>query len=137
MRVSLSSVILIAVLAFAEMPAAQQQRQDASRLRPVEAFDCNRNDLTSYIGVVVAYRREVGQTTIDIRTDWETTERVTVRHPGSDDPSNSYRIAGRPFTATDWARIEQSRGVVRAGTRAAAWVCADGRVMVDWNVPKA
>ena len=60
--------------------------------------------------------------------------RWTLRHPGTDDPSAHFRMLGEPFTAADWNRIEVKKGVLRDGTRAAAWVCSDGRVMVDWGV---
>ena len=43
-------------------------------------------------------------------------------------------MTGAPFTGADWSRIESRKGVLRAGTRAAAWVCSDGKVMVDWGV---
>lgn len=109
---------------------------DQTRQRPPEAFACAPNDLTVYTGVVTRYQRERGVTTLRIRTDWETTEDVTLRHPGTDDPSASFRYAGKPFTAADWVRVERSKGVLRAGIRAAAWVCADGKVLVDWSVPK-
>ena len=111
-------------------PAHSQTRQ-----RPPEEFACPRNDLTVYTGVVTRYERRLGRTTLRISTDWDTTEDVTLTHAGTDDASALYRYMGKPFTASDWARIEQSKGVLRTGTRAAAWVCADGKVMVDWGVP--
>lgn len=111
-------------------PAPEQTRQ-----RSPEAFACPRNDLTVYTGVVTRYERQLGRTTLRISTDWDTTEDVTLTHAGTDDASASYRYMGKPFTASDWARIEQSKGVLRTGIRAAAWVCTDGKVMVDWGVP--
>ena len=44
-------------------------------------------------------------------------------------------MQGEPFTPAEWSRIESRKGVLREGTRASAWVCADGRVMVDWACP--
>lgn len=106
----------------------------ASRQRPPATFSCPANNLTSYTGVVTRYSRATGQTTLRICTDWDTTEDVTLVHAGTDDPSAQFQMNGAPFTPADWARIEQRTGVLREGTRAAAWVCADGQVMVDWNV---
>ena len=108
------------------------QRQ--GRQRAPESFACDRNNLTVYTGVVSDYRRGAGTTTLRIRTDSDTTEQVTLKHPGTDDPSRLFRMLGEPFTPADWSRIESRKGVLRAGTRAAAWVCSDGRVMVDWGV---
>jgi hypothetical protein len=82
---------------------------------------------------VVGYSRTKDRTSLRIRTDWDTTERVTVRHPGSDDPMPWFRYAGGPFADSDWSRIEVRKGRLREGIRATAWVCLDGRVVVDWQ----
>jgi hypothetical protein len=107
-----------------------------SRQRPPEGVPCAANDLTAYTGVVIAYQRGREQTTMRIRTDWATTEDVTVSHGGESDPRAVFRYAGKPFTEKDWARIELPNGSVRSDTRATAWVCADRTVLVDWSVPK-
>lgn len=106
------------------------------RRYPLADFSCRADDLTSYTGSVSAYRRETGRTRLTIHTDWDTDEPVVLRHPGTKDPSGSFRIDGRPFTASDWTRIERSAGVLRGGMRATAWVCADGRVVLDWSAPR-
>ena len=124
------------MIAAASAGLPQRRVPEAARSRPPEQFACHRNDLTSYTGVVIAYTRETGRTTLRIRTDWETTEQVTLKHSGSDDPSAFYRIGGQPFTPADWSRIERSKGAVRPGMRASAWVCADGKTMIDWDVPR-
>jgi hypothetical protein len=107
--------------------------QSRGRQRAPEAFACDRNNLTVYTGVVSSYQRRVGTTTLRIRTDEDTTEQVSVKHPGTDDPSAHFRMMTEPFTPADWSRIESKKGVLRAGTRAAAWVCSDGGVMIDWG----
>jgi len=107
-----------------------------TRQRPPEGFTCALNDITVYTGVVTRYRRERGQTTLRISTDWDTTENVTVTHADTDDPSASFRYAGKPFTTPDWTRIEKSKGVLLDGVRASAWVCTNGKVLIDWGVPK-
>ena len=134
---SVAIAVSLATLACAAAPDDLQNRRAAqSRQRPPEAFACASNDLTAYTGVVVRYQRERERTTLRIRTDWDTNEDVTVTHPGAADAAALYRYAGRPFTATDWARIESSPGVLRPSTRATAWVCSDGKVLIDWAVPK-
>ena len=124
-------VVVAALLATVSIDAAAQRE---SRQRAPQTFACDRNNLTSYTGVVTNYQRRVGETTLRIRTDADTNEQVSLKHPGSDDPSALFRMLGEPFTAADWNKIESRKGVLRAGTRAAAWVCSDGRVMVDWGV---
>ena len=132
------SVLVFVVLLGGAACADGQPRQapSTSRMRAPETFACNRNDLTNYVGVVIGYSRELNRTTLRIRTDSETTESVTLRHPGTDDPSALFRFGGKPFAASDWARIERSKGVLMPATRAVAWVCTDGQVMVDWEAPK-
>ena len=48
-------------------------------------------------------------------------------------PSRFFLIDGTPFTSRDWSRLEVKKGVLRKGMSAAAWVCADGKVVVDWR----
>ena len=84
------------------------------------------------------YSRRAGQTEVKIRTDWQTTESVRLKHPGSDDPSRWFLIERQPFTAADWPRIELAPGRLRPGLRVAAWVCDDGRnATLDWAPPRA
>jgi hypothetical protein len=113
--------------------AHSQGEQHGGRQRAPESFACDRNNLTVYTGVVISYQRRVGTTTLRIRTDEDTTERVSLSHPGTDDPSPFFRMMTERFTPADWNTIEERKGVLRKGTRAAAWVCSTGRVMVDWG----
>jgi len=133
---SLGSAVFLLALSVTASGQERRRAPEQSRQRAPAGFVCDRNDLTVYTGVVSRYQRAHGRTTLRIRTDWETTEAVTVTHRGGDDPSPSFRYKGKPFTAEDWARIEKSKGVLRPGLRAAAWVCGDGKVLVDWGAPK-
>jgi hypothetical protein len=131
-----SAIALTALLLVAVVEGHQARRaQEGARQRAPESFACDRNNLTVYTGAVRSYRRQTGSTTLTIRTDYDTTEQVSLTHPGTDDPSRFFRMQGEPFTPAEWSRIESRKGVLREGTRASAWVCADGRVMVDWGVP--
>lgn len=136
---ALSQVLaVVGLLSLSTLSEPQRARPapDSSRQQPPKGFACARNDLTVYTGVVLSYRRELGRTMLSIRTDWDTTEQVTLRHAGTDDPSTFFRLLGKPFTATDWPRIERSKGVLRPAVRAAAWVCTSGMVLVEWEVPR-
>ena len=135
---SVAIAVLLATLACAAAPDDLQDRSAADnrangRPRHSRAMP---NDLTAYTGLVSRYQRERERTTLRIRTDWNTNEDVVVPHNGAADAAASFRYAGQPFTAKDWERIESSAGVLRPSTRATAWVCNDGKVMVDWAVPK-
>jgi hypothetical protein len=115
---------------------SQTQPGDPQRERPSKFVTCPRDHLTNYSGIVVAYRRENGRTLLTIRTDWETTERVELKHPGSDDPSRWFLLQGRPFAPDDWKEVEVERGRLHPKMRATAWVCDDGsNPVVDWKRP--
>lgn len=126
--------VMLGVVLAASASAGGERPQ---RVAPPDSTGCSRDHLTLYSGLVIAYRREVGRTTLRIRTDWDTTETVTLRHPGSKDPSAAFLIDRAAFTAADWARIEASPGTLKQAMRAAAWVCDDGGpTVVDWQPPR-
>lgn len=123
----MTAVLLAVVLAGAlEKPA--------SRLAPAPPVSCPRDQLTSYTGRVISYRRTPEALSLTIRTDWDTTEKVRLAPPALD----HLRLGGVPFTADDWVRIEGSPGHHRRELRATAWVCEDGRPpLIDWQPPGA
>ncbi len=104
----------------------------AVRIMPPAGLPCDRNHLTSYSGEVSSYRRLPERTELSIRTWSDALEPIVLSHPGADITSR-YLLFGAPFAAADWARIESSPGVLRPGTRATAWVCDDGKSVVDWR----
>ena len=105
------------------MPALVQA---TGRVMAPPSLACDRNQLTSYFGKVVGYKRLEAGAWLRIATDYGTIEEVTAR---------DFLYRGQPFTARDWARIERKPGELRDGVRATAWVCSDGRTppLVDWN----
>ena len=119
------------------MPADTRAQPSEARQRPPPSAECPRDHLTVYSGVVLRYQRSLGLTKLRIRTDWDTTEDAHIKHPGSNDPSAWFLMEGKRFEPADWGRIEERPGTLRAGMRAAAWVCDDGRnPVVDWNPPR-
>jgi hypothetical protein len=129
--------MLLVVVAAALTAAAASAEPPTGRLMPPDAVTCPRDHLTSYTGQVVRYGRSKGRTDVRIRTDWDTTEEVSISHPGSDDPSRWFLVHGRRFQPADWSLIEERAGRLHAGMRAAAWVCDDDRnPIVDWDAPR-
>lgn len=136
----LCSAILAAALLACSAPALAQTPESLvreGRMIPPARLTCPRDQLTSYTGQAIGFTREPGVTAITLHTDWDTTETVLIRHPGTDDPSARFLIGGRPFSQDDWALIEAAHGKLRDGLRATAWVCGDGvtPVLVDWQLP--
>lgn len=106
------------------------------RIGPPASLKCERSDVTLYDGRVLAYRRQRGKTFLRVRTSFDTTEEVTIRHPGTDDPSRFYLINSEAFTPADWKRIETRKGVLKSGMHANIWVCRDNpsiQPVVDWR----
>jgi hypothetical protein len=135
---TLAVVALLSVSTFVSVAGAARfpQRQPQGRVRPSPELKCDRSDLTLYDGRVIAYRRRRGSTFLRIRTNFDTTEEVTISHPATDDPSKFYLINGKPFTRSDWRRIERSSRVLIKGMRANVWVCRDNpaiQPVVDWQ----
>jgi hypothetical protein len=133
---SLVSTILIALITLTVVGDALSLNQGRGRVRPLPQLKCDRNDLTLYDGRVVSYRRRKGSTFLRIRTNFDTTEDVTIRHSGTDDPTEFYLLNGRAFEKRDWRRIEQREKVLRRGMRANAWVCRGNpsiQPVVDWR----
>ncbi|MDP2004960.1 MAG: hypothetical protein Q8K45_04730 [Rubrivivax sp.] len=127
-----------ALLLAALLPLAASAQAPGGRVMPPPGGACPPDHLTLYAGSVLKYSRRPGQTEVQIRTDWQTTESVRLKHPGSDDPSRWFLIDRQPFTAADWPRIELKAGQLRPDMRVAAWVCDDGRnATLDWAPPRA
>lgn len=126
-------VIAVMLLAASGVLLVAQER---GRVASPSGLKCDRNDVTLYDGKVLVYRRRKGSTFLRIRTNFDTTEEVIIRHPGATDASKFYRLNGQPFLRGDWSKIEKRRGVLKAGMRANVWVCRGNpsvQPMVDWQ----
>jgi hypothetical protein len=128
--------VRIFTLMFVVLFPALSMGQEPRRIGPPAALKCDRSDVTLYDGRVLAYRRRKGKTFLRIRTSFDTTEEVNIRHPGTDDPSKFYLINGETFMRDDWKRIETRKGVLKSGMHANVWVCRENpsvQPVVDWK----
>jgi hypothetical protein len=129
-----NTVGVLTLIAVAAGPAGGAAPQ--ARIAPPDRLDCPRDQLTVFTGRVLSMRRERDRTIIEIRTDWDTSERVAVNHPKTGDPSPWFLLSAAPFRAGDWRRIESAPNQLRPSVRASAWVCADGRnPVIQWDSP--
>ena len=122
---------LLALLALAlAAPGLVQARPAGGRVMAPAQAQCPNDDLTSYFGKVIGYKRDRAGVWLRIATDYDTVEEVSA--PAD---TRRFQYQGKPFTAKDWPRIERKPGVILAGTRVTVWVCGDGRhpVLLDWN----
>jgi len=117
----------------ASEPTSSSSASRGGRLAPPAAVECDRNQLTSHAGRVRSYERRRDSTVLVLETSAGTTEKLTVRHPGSDDPSRYFMIDGTAFTPRDWPRIEGKKQRLLPKMSAIAWVCSNGTTYVDWR----
>jgi hypothetical protein len=123
----LAAALFLAAAALAADAASQP------RIAPPQGVECPRDRLTAYVGTVTRLARERDRTTLDIRTDWDTSERVIIAHP-AEGPERWFLLRAKPFGAEGWKAIESAPGQLRPGIRASAWVCEGGtNPIVDWN----
>ena len=110
--------------------------QRGGRVAAPKGLKCGLDNLTLYDGVVVAYERKSGSTFLRIDTNFDTTEEVTLKHPGTDDPSSLFLINGEAFGVADWQKVEGAKYKLRPGMRANVWVCVGDpavQPVVDWR----
>jgi len=134
------SFLLVALLATCGCSRAEQLQdvpRQGGRLAPSPSVTCDRNQLTSWTGVVSGYRRDSDSTWLRISTDEDTVEETTLDHPDQPDASAHFKLWGEPFQETDWPVIEETPGVLHPGMRATAWICEDGKTppVIDWQPP--
>lgn len=114
----------------------ERGEQRGGRVAPPPGLKCDLNNLTLYDGEVVKYERKPGSTYLRIETNFDTTEEVTLKHPGTDDPAALFLINAGPFKPSDWAKIERAKRKLRPGLRANVWVCVGNpsiQPVVDWR----
>ena len=131
-------MLALALSAFAaHNRVAPPGAQRGGRLAPPPGLACPVNSLTVYEGRVTAYRRRAASTYLRVRTDFDTTEHVTIRHRREGSPARWFLLEAEPFKAEDWARVESRRGRLRPNMRAHVWVCENGSMnpVVDWRPP--
>lgn len=107
----------------------------AQRVMPPEVLTCDRNDLTSFTGVVERYKRESGTIELRVATDDGTHEAFQFILGENKQWPARFLINGAEFSESDWDSIEISEGHLRSGMRVIIWVCLDGatRPVVDWR----
>ncbi|QYJ86882.1 hypothetical protein K0I73_03830 [Shewanella mesophila] len=105
------------------------------RLRPPQSITCSPNQLTSWQGVLVNYRRDDRILSTLINTFDGTQESLIITYQLED-----FLIDGQPFSVDDWVKIESAKGVVRPQVSVRVWLCHKGDKMqgavIDWQSPK-
>src|SRR4029078_7116974 len=79
---------------------------EAQRIRPPDSIKCPRNDLTSFTGKVLSYKRLPGKIVLRMKTDENTKEHFTLNFQESESPGQWFLLYGEPFKQNDLSLIE-------------------------------
>ena len=128
-------ILLAGILLLGITEAQDGNGRRMGRLAPSVLISCDHNQLTSWTGTVSGYKKLAETSWLEISTDSDTIEQVSIEHAGSEDASAYYLLWGEPFKPTDWKAIETAPGVLISGMRATAWICTDGVTppVIDWQ----
>jgi hypothetical protein len=99
-------------------------------------LNCDRNQLTSFTGVVTGWMRNDAEARLRMNTDAETRESFTLRFEKGTPPEKWFLLGGQVFRPEDWVKVEAAPGRLRPGVGATVWVC-EGSVnpTIDWRLP--
>jgi rhodanese-related sulfurtransferase len=103
-----------------------ESRRDGGVAAPA-AVSCS-GELRKVEGLVTGYLRAQDKTLLTIGE-----AKIELAHRGGDDPSRFFLVHASPFASNDWNRVEASKGKLREGMRATAWICAGGATIIDWQ----
>lgn len=127
---SLSLLLLLA------NPGTTEAREPI-RHAPPEASLCERNQLTSYSGVLSAYRVGPPGLQVEIATGWGSVETVVLPLADPVQPEAAFLLHSKPFGISDWSAIESKPGnrTPRPEIGLIAWVCLDNETatLIDWR----
>lgn len=120
------NIFLAVLLTLLAEPVTAQR----GRYMPPDAVGCDRNNLTSYIGEVTRYNRDASGIRITLKTDDGTVEDVGFG------PGDKILLNGVEMQESEWRKVEEKTGKLKAGMRAIAWICRGGRPVLDWRPPQ-
>ncbi len=120
---------------FGNLPSKDSKSQDKrTAIRDIEG--CSRDQTTFYKGKVLSFRRTTKSTEITVRTEWDTTEKLT--QPNEGRPID-FRLDDRPIKDAEWKRITSALAAHTQPVGATVWICRkeDKEIlkMIDWTLP--
>lgn len=118
---------------------AQQDPAAGGRVALPSIEGCSPNATRYFSGEVRSFRRTDEAVEITLRTDWDSTKKLT--QPAPNAAKIVYQFRGKAMKDGDWSAVEDGEGKVRPGMRAAVSVCMeDGKEVIrviNWGVPEA
>jgi hypothetical protein len=131
MRSGLSYIIIL-------MSMLGSSTAQAERLLVPDYVSCDRNNLTSWTGQVVAYTHHDLKTVITLDTDDGTTETLTLEPSQTAALTAQYYVHGKHFELADWAKIENEDRHLLPNIRATVWLCSEASILpiINWLPPR-
>ena len=112
--------------------------QKDGRVAIPEIKGCSRDQVTFYKGKVLAFNRSDKSVAITVRTEWETTEKLT---QDNSDNSIEFQLKGQPLKDDDRKRIETLLADKPEQVQVTVWTCNPGSKeqikIIDWDPPAA
>ncbi|WDE00316.1 hypothetical protein SG35_006655 [Thalassomonas actiniarum] len=108
------------------------------RLRVPDYFSCERNLVTSWHGVISGYQRNDNSLDIEVSTDADTVELLTLNYTHPNELLSRFYLHDRPFNDLDWDKIESSSGIIKKKIPVTVWLCEDQKTkpLINWRPRK-
>lgn len=114
----------------------EAHRPQKDRTAIPEIKGCTRDQTSFYQGKVLLFRRRLNAIEITVRTDWDTTEKLT---QSTKTNPIEYRFQNRPISASELQQIESRLKDHTDDVRATVWVCqvntSQSVKIIDWESP--
>jgi hypothetical protein len=116
-------------------PTPQRPGSSHSRIAIPEIKGCVRDQITFYKGKVQSFKRDERSLEITVRTEWDTTEKLT----SDDSKAIEFRVKGKPAKDEQWKTIENALSDSSPQLGVTVWVCKAGDreqiKIIDWDPP--
>ena len=116
-------------------PTPQRQGSRDSRIAIPEIKGCMRDQITFYKGKVQSFKREERSLEITVRTEWDTTEKLT----SDDSKAIEFRVKDKRQKDEQWKAIEDALSDHSQQLGVTVWVCKVGDreqiKIIDWEPP--
>ena len=103
-----------------------------------EIKGCSRDQVTFYKGKVLAFKRTDKSVEITVRTEWDTTEKLT---QDNSDNSIEFRLKDKTLTDDERKRVESLLADNPEQVQVTVWTCNPGGKeqikIIDWDPPAA
>jgi len=104
------------------------------RLMVPTYFNCKRDLVTSWTGVVSNYIRHTNMLYLEVSTDANTIEHILLKFDSQEELLMQLYMTDLHFKKSDWRKIESEKGVLRNEIGVTVWLCDDKntKALINW-----